>query len=76
MIEESPLTVRKIRARLPEELRAAFGEELEDVDFADESAVERFITKWWCTAAVAADPELLNGIAEDEPLFPSPIPRE
>lgn len=74
---ENPLpTVAEVGAQLPNDLRSAFDEELETVDFADEPAVERFIDKWWCTAVVANDPELVNGIDPDEPLFPSPIKRD
>lgn len=68
-----PHTLAGIRSLLPADLRAEFDVAWAEVDLDDLAAVGRLRDEWWCRAALATDPGLLAHIAEDEPLFPSPL---
>lgn len=68
-----PHTPAGIRALLPDNQRADFDADWASLDLDDLSAVAKFRDDWWCRAAVATNPDLLAGISDDEPLFPSPL---
>jgi len=68
-----PHTPAGIRALLPDDQRAAFDAAWAGLDLDDLAAVAKFRDDWWCRAAVATHPGLLDGLGEDELLYPSPL---
>lgn len=68
-----PHTMAGIRALLPADQQAQFDADFAAVDLDNLTAVAKLRDDWWCRAAVATNPDLLDGIGVNEPLFPSPL---